>query len=366
MLSRLAVSFQYRGSPARLYSGSDAIRGLAREARRSHEARILVITAPSCVRAGLPERIREEAGLDFALFDRVERESPLPSVEAARDLAVESRSDLLIGVGGGSAVVTTRAVAILLRKVGHDIGNLLLPTTATTAVSRSGAAVLDPVHQVRVEHYDPGARPAAVVLEPKALQTAPLALFRSTAAASFCSAVELLTVPALHPLAFADAAASVNILSDALPDFVERPDDPDVRLLIGSAAFLAGRAADSMPGVSPGVTHALAHQLQVLHRVDQGSAMSSLIAAGLRYDLALSRDLEERLRGPLHARGSVPDLVSDVLTRAAMPVTLRQLSLERQGLRAVAESSMTSFFATHAPRPPSDPEDQLGVLADAW
>jgi len=49
-----------------------------------------------------------------------------------------------------------------------------------------------------------------------------------------------------------------------------------------------------------------------------------------------------------------------------MPVRLRQLSIERGQLAAIAESSMTSFFAPHASRPPSQPEDLLNVLEDAW
>jgi len=93
--------------------------------------------------------------------------------------------------------------------------NVLVPTTPTTAMSRSGAAVLDLVEHVPVEHYDPDARPAAVILEAGALQTAPSALFRSTAAAAFCSAVELPTVPALHPLACSDAQAARHARSPA-------------------------------------------------------------------------------------------------------------------------------------------------------
>jgi alcohol dehydrogenase class IV len=131
----------------RLYSGSEAMPGLAREARRLEGTRVLLIAQPSCVRAGLPERIRQEAGLDFVLFSEVQRESPLPSIEAVRQLWLASNADLLLGVGGGSAIVTTRAAAILLRKEGHDVRNLLVPTTPTTAMSRSGAAVVDPLQR---------------------------------------------------------------------------------------------------------------------------------------------------------------------------------------------------------------------------
>src|SRR4029078_5770443 len=101
---RLELSFRYRGSPTALYSGSEATAGLAREVRRASETTILVFTSPSCVQAGLHERIRDALNVDFALFAQVERESPLSSVEAARDLARKARSGLLIGLGGGSAM----------------------------------------------------------------------------------------------------------------------------------------------------------------------------------------------------------------------------------------------------------------------
>jgi len=43
----------------------------------------------------------------------------------------------------------------------------------------------------------------------------------------------------------------VTIKSGALAECVDRPDDPGLRLLIGSAAFLVGRTADMLPGFSP-------------------------------------------------------------------------------------------------------------------
>ena len=55
-----------------------------------------------------------------------------------------------------------------------------------------------------------------------------------------------------------------------------------------------------------------------------------------------------------------------MLARAGMPVRVRDLSIDRGQLRAIAESSMTGFFATHASRPPTRPEDLLNVLEDAW
>jgi hypothetical protein len=50
--------------------------------------------------AGLPERIHALAGLDFALVGEVQLESPQPSVEAVRELALAADVELLLGVGG--------------------------------------------------------------------------------------------------------------------------------------------------------------------------------------------------------------------------------------------------------------------------
>jgi hypothetical protein len=50
--------------------------------------------------AGLPERIHALAGPNFALVGEVQLESPQPSFEAVRELALAADVELLLGVGG--------------------------------------------------------------------------------------------------------------------------------------------------------------------------------------------------------------------------------------------------------------------------
>jgi alcohol dehydrogenase class IV len=368
MTTELATSFRYRGSPVRLYAGDQAFPSLAYEVKSLKGARILVLTSGSSIKSGLIDRLKSEAGLEFALFDGVAKESPLDAVEAAYAQAKEMGADLLIGVGGGSAMVTTRAVAILQRKDGGAGRNLLIPTTPTTAMSRAGAAVLDTAAHKRVEHYDAAARALAVILDGEALKSAPVTLFRNAAVAAFCGTVEQLTGPTMHPLAYADASTAVTLLSEGLMALADRPDDAAVRIQIASGAFLAGRCADSMTGVSAGVMLAMGHQLQVLHRVEQGMAMSSLLGASLTWDLGGSTNTEARVVNALSASGesTAAAAARAVLNRAGMPTRLSELGIKREDLRQIAETSMDSFFAQKAPRPPATADDLLGVLEDAF
>lgn len=360
----LDLSFQHLGSPTALYSGSEALSGLSREVRRLGCGSTLLLTTPSCARLGLPDHILAAVDVDATVFARVERESPRSSVDAAVDVALRTGSDLLIGVGGGSAAVTTRAVTILLRKRGRDARNILVPTTPTTAISRAGAAVVD--KHARLELFDLGARAAAVILDTFILATTPVALYRTAAAASFCSAAEILTVPSLSPVAYVDCATAVTTLAKALAIIADQPEDRTARLRAAVGAFLTGRSGDSMPGVSPGVMHALAHQFQIRHHIEQGLAMGALLKSSLSYDLERTPAVEARLSRALGVRARGRLKAVEILARAGLPVRLRDLRVPRDGLPGIAEQSMTSFFATHAYRPPCGPAELVEILERAW
>ena len=53
------------------------------------------------------------------MFDGVQAGSPLPSVELGVAVAAAAGADAIIALGGGSAVVTARAIVILLAEGGR-------------------------------------------------------------------------------------------------------------------------------------------------------------------------------------------------------------------------------------------------------
>ena len=75
-------------------------------------------------RTDLISRMRRILGDSCAgVFDKIEKDSTLPSVLNATEAARAANADIIIGVGGGSVTQATRVVAILLAEKGapHEL-----------------------------------------------------------------------------------------------------------------------------------------------------------------------------------------------------------------------------------------------------
>lgn len=395
----LGASYRYSGSLARIFAGDDALAQLSGEVKRAGAARAFVICSGSIVKSGLLGRVEGLlGGLCAGSFDRVQAESPLPPVLSAVGAARDAGADLIIALGGGSAVVTARATTILLAEEGdvHELctqyppgqppvsprlmapklPNIVILTTPTTATNRGGAAVLDPEQHHRLELFDPKTRPVAVFLDSGALLTAPMSLARSTATTTLCGVIGALQSPRLNPFNHADLREALDLLRECLPRLTEEPENGELRVHLATAALLANRAADAGAGGGGGVANGIAHQLQTRYRADQGVANAVLAAPGMRFNrdvlmagqVRLAEALGVRRAGmtDVEAADAAADAVAELLQRIGMPSRLRDLGVPEADLPAIAEDAMQDFFLRSNPRPVRDASELMSVLSDVW
>lgn len=399
---QLTPSYRYAGSPVRIHAGRDALARLAEEVQRTGARRALVVCGQSVAhRTDLLGRVEEALGELYAgAFTGVQAESPLPSVEAGVEAARAAGADLILAVGGGSAVVTARALTILLgegrsahelctqypagrpplspRLMQPKLPNIIVLTTPTGAANRAGAAVMDPVRRHRLELFDPKTRPAAVLLDAGALLTAPAPLYLSTATTTFCGVVGALQSPSLNPFGHADLRQALELLLAGMPALRARPEDGDVRVRLATAALLGNRAADAPSGGgSSGVATGLAHQLHTrYHTIDQGAATAVLTVPGMRFNREVLADGQARLAAllgvrregtsGLEAAAAAADAVAGFLTSVGMPLRLRDLGVPEADLPAIAEDAMEDFFLRSNPRPVRDAAELVELLRRAW
>ena len=120
------TTFQYKSSPARIHVGEGALTRLTKVVDRVGAERAFVVCGQTVAHStDLLNRIQTELGDRYAgVFDGVQSESPLPSVRTGVQAARDADADLLMAVGGGSAVVTTRAITILLAEEDSPPGTL--------------------------------------------------------------------------------------------------------------------------------------------------------------------------------------------------------------------------------------------------
>ena len=108
----LTSSFRYLSPAARLYAGVDALSNLGREAERLDAKRAFIVCSETVARTtNLLDRTRSELGDAYAgSYEGAKRESPIPLVMAGVEAAKAAQADMIVAVGGGSAVVTARIV----------------------------------------------------------------------------------------------------------------------------------------------------------------------------------------------------------------------------------------------------------------
>jgi maleylacetate reductase len=158
----------------RVHFGPGSLEKIEEEARSRDRA--FVITGRSLhEKTDLVRRVEALLGGKHAgTFPGMGRHTPGSAVERA---AGEARgADLLVGVGGGSVVDGTKAVA---RELGYP-AQVAVPTTLSGAEWAHRVGVTDEAAGRKSGFADPRAVPRVVVLDPEATLFTPEKLWRST------------------------------------------------------------------------------------------------------------------------------------------------------------------------------------------
>jgi alcohol dehydrogenase class IV len=397
-----AVSF-----PWRLHVGVNALDHLSDEVRRTKAQHAFVICGQTVAhKTNLLQRVKDYLGSLYAgVFDAMAKDSSWPAVQQGIEAARAVGADLLIAVGGGSVIVGTRAVAILLAEKGdpyrlmtqYPVGQpavsprLMAPkppiinivTTPTTAMNRAGTGLKNDQLDHRMEFYDPKTRPAAIFWDAEALLTAPPDLIRSTASSTFTSALRNLGIPTMNPLVEGDRLQAFRLLHRALPRILSEPDNVNLRLDLCAAAFLENRAADD--GVdrrrerdrTSSRAYALATALHLRYdHVRQGEATSAVMPTVTRLtpppDVSTAARIAEALgvwkegMSSETAATATADALKSLYRAIGMPTRVRDLAIPEDDLPLLARDTLKNFNANPGARPDSYVDEMLQLLKAAW
>ncbi len=176
---------------------------------------------------------------------------PDEAVEPALDEVDQCRADVLIPVGGGSAVGLAKAVAL---QTGLPI--VAVPTTyagseMTPIWGRTSAGVKQTGRDLRV-------LPRSVVYDPDLTLTLPARISGVSGMNAIAHAVEALYAPDATPIVTLMALEGTRALAKALPAVVASPSDRDARTQALYGAWLCGAC---LGNVTMSLHHKLCHAL---------------------------------------------------------------------------------------------------------
>ena len=251
----------------KIISGAGAVSAL----KELGAERLFLVTDPYFMQNGQAQKVAACTGCGVVeYFDKV---VPDPGVELAAEGTARLkafRPDLLVALGGGSAMDLAKAMAYFGK------GSYTLAAVPTT--SGSGSEVTDFAilthNQVKHPLVEESLRPDLAILDSDFLQELPRGLIADTGFDVLCHAVEAYGAQNAGVMTDLLAREAFAQAFGALPaSYAGRK---DVRLKVHMAATMAGMAF-SQAGL--GLCHAMAHSLGGLFHVPHGRLNAILLPA---------------------------------------------------------------------------------------
>ena len=289
--------------PTKVFAGSGQISILGDQAKEFGKDVLLII--PQGLDAITAPAINQLKGGDFNLSIE-ELEDAEPTIDFINALANRLRGnsyDVIIGLGGGSAIDVAKALSIALTH-SEDIwlyANLsnrpalpltapLIPVISVATTSGTGSEVTpyavltkEDTHQ-KGTIQEPAIFPKVAILDPELITSLPPALTASTGLDAFAHALEAsINISKNAPAAETFGTSAMKKLFKWLPIAYREPDNVKARMKVSWASCLAGMAI-SHRGTT--TAHSIAEPLGGLTHIPHGLGVSIATLPVLRHTIA--------------------------------------------------------------------------------
>ena len=197
----------------------------------------------------------ESAGVETLLSTQVLPNPRAPMVDAAAAQAAEAGVDVVVGLGGGSAIDTAKAIAVAATHEGRawefaidyrgqtrdataaTLPIVAVPTTSGTGAEVSGVAVIsNPATTQKGPIRSPHIFPRAALVDPDLTVSMPRRLTASSGFDAFTHAFERYMSRVRHPMVDALAMSAMQMVVDHLEAAVNDGGDMDARVCMSWAS----------------------------------------------------------------------------------------------------------------------------------
>ncbi len=328
--------------------GLGALSGIGHCAQRLGGEKIFLVTDPGIIEAGWVDRAighLKEIQLDYVVYDNVVSNPRDFQVEAGVQLYRQRSCDVIVAVGGGSAIDTAKGIAVLATNYGtlqefvgcnlvsHPIPPLICaPTTAGTGADVSQFAVLlDSRTKMKTCILSRAIMPDISIIDPTMLQTKSRELIAATGMDTLTHAIEAYVSSLSWPLTDPHAIHAIELVHKHLVTATEKK---AMNALEGmSVACLEAGIAFS--NAILGAVHALAHPIGGLYDLHHGIVNTVMLPAVVRRNLhhdyrkfaviARALGVESRGMSEEEAARQVPVMIEKLIRTLGLPTKLSAL-----------------------------------------
>lgn len=261
---------------------------------------ILLVSDPGVLKAGITAKVETlivDAGYRVTIFSEVEPDPRIETAEACANAARSCKADVIIGVGGGSAMDIAKVAAVLayskqpihlmfgIEQVNAaGLALILVPTTAGTGSEVTHIAILSDEQ----EHLKKGIVskflfPRLAIVDPLLTLGVPAAVTAASGMDALLHAVEAFTSKNANDLSDTLARRAMRLISENLRDAYQNGQNLEARTGMLEGSMLAGMAF-----ANAGVTavHAFAYPIGAEFHIPHGVANSIMMGPVLTFNIS--------------------------------------------------------------------------------
>lgn len=371
--------------------GAGAIENVGSKVKGLGAKKVLIVTDPGLVKAGLIDKVKEpleKEGIEFGVFDGCEPDAPLSVIERCAQVAKEGSYDSIIALGGGSVMDTVKAVSILVtadKDIRSYLGmykveraglpKILIPTTAGTGAEWTWVAVVtDDVDGRKKSIYSNFLRPEAVIVDPLMTLNLPPKITAETGIDALSHGIEAYTTWKANLVSDMFAENTIKLVASNLraacgkgSKNTEARYNMSIAATLGFTFILSGA----------GLVHGMAYPLQMKTHITHGASISILLPHVMEYNVSanlskfanIAELMGEEVGGlsltdkARRAAEAVRKLSMDV----GIPQRMRDVGVKKEDIPSFVDNVLT--FQPHlvdANCRDATRDDVTGIFEAAW
>ncbi|MCE2456611.1 MAG: iron-containing alcohol dehydrogenase [Dehalococcoidia bacterium] len=355
MADNFVPSFVWRNT-TRIVFGTDTLDQLPNEVRDvvGEGSKILLVTGRSFLRSrGILQRVLNLLdGFDVVLHDRAD---PFPTPADADEAAAvcrESGVDIVVGIGGGSALDLAKAAAVLATHEGPakdyskriaKLENASLPfiavptTSGSSSEVTSGSALWDWDSHSQFGLGDVRMFPTVAIVDPKLAMTMSQSLVANTGMDAFTSAFESYWNVNSEPISDAYALEVMRLYSGNLVRSAIQG-DLESRAACALAATMSGVGYSNS---TPNACHGVGSPLTLYWRAEHGQSVSITLTSFLKWSAPAIAD---RIPALLSAVGvstieEASDKIERIMSDCGLETRLSGLGIQEDDIDKIVENT---------------------------
>lgn len=350
-------------NPVKITFGADSLDRLPEILATLPGMRVTLITDRGIMeKLGIQERVKSLVGdCELSIYSGVEPNPEVEQAQRATDFARDHEAEIILGIGGGSALDTAKIVAATIPNGGSviailnkertvsaaSIPTVMVPTTAGTGseVTRWGT-LWENATKKKFSMEGMTMYPTHALLDPQLTLTLPPVYTAVTGMDALSHAMEAYWSKNANPISDAYALEAVRKIFEALPLVMNAPDNLEHRTRMLFASLLAGLAFSN---TKTGVAHSLSYPMSLNFGVIHGQASSITLPAIMKFNAETSLERMANLAKAVGGNSvdSGARRIQVLLQRVGLKSSLSELGIDADGIEVCVREGYTPDRAGH-------------------